>query len=438
MNSTIFPIILCMPFLVQAMDSPIFDKPDSIAIERYNDVRIINIAKVQEIAGLGNNQLVVKESYKRPCLINLDSQKCSYFQYSFIPFKCHLTTDQPKKRVLFSRQDDLVKIAMYDSVLNQFVSNEQLNCNDDLGDKYFPIYFNEHKPTSLLMSKGYPSPFDEHKPTFLSISKGYPSPIVSYNYNTREISPESCLSDGYKDSSMLNFQYIYNPHSKVKGIIGQCTDGFKIYYDSPSSIDRQIKKYDAIPAGRQRSYMYAPDLSFIVYHALFHRIFELSELPQGFRCEYGVDNGCYISYANGDKTTSALEGNGHVSIPCSMAMHPVNNKVFAVMLAGSRIIHYFNSQGIFLAEQNLPTPDPGNFDTELETSSKYLDFLNGELLAAVYPNKIGIFNVPFHVQCGITTNELILTWWYLRNYQLDGNILPKDIVKLLLYSLKYS
>lgn len=71
--------------------------------------------------------------------------------------------------------------------------------------------------------------------------------------------------------------------------------------------------------------------------------------------------------------------------------------------------------------------------------NKYLDFsANGELLAAVYPHQIGIFDVPFHVQCGLEKNKLIWISWCLKNYQHDGNLLPKDIVRLLLHSFKFS
>ncbi len=400
------------------MDSPVFDAPYSIAIEHHTNIKVIKIAKVNEIAFLGNNQIVVNGADKRPCVINLDSQECSYFSGALIPFKCYLATDQSKKRILFSRQDDYAKVRIYDSISKEFTS-VQINYDVEPG-KYFPIYFDEHKPTSIL------------------VGKGHPLPIVSYNYDTHETSPESCLSEGWMDPSMKNFQYFYNSQSKIRGIIGECTDGFKIHYDSPQSIYCKIQRFDAIPTIQQRSYICAPDLSFIVYYALFHRIFKLSDLPENFRCNIGVDNGCYISYANGDKTTSALRRNGCVSIPCSMVMHPINNKVFAMMLARDKIIHYFNSQGIFLAEQKLPISDEKKFENEVETVHQVIDFSeNGELLGAVYPNKIVVFEVPFEVQCGVERNSLIWMLWCLKNYQLDGKALPSDIVRLLLNSLKF-
>jgi hypothetical protein len=406
-----------MPFLVHAMDSPIFDAPCSIAVEYNNNSRIINIANVREIAFLGNTQLIVIGEGKNPSLINLDSKDRSYFSRASIPFRCSLAADQSKKRVLFSREDDQARIRVYDSVSKEFAL-AHISYDDESG-KYFPVCFDERKPHSVL------------------VEKGVPTSIVSYNYITQEISSENCLSEGFKDDSLKNCQYLCNPRLGLNGIIGQCTDGFKIYYDSPQSVYRQVKKYDVIPTIQKKSYICAPDLSFVVYYALFRRVlFRVSDMPDSYRCEADFDNGCYISYLNGDKTTSSLRGNSGVSVPCAMVMHP-NGTVFAIMLAGDRIIQYFNSQGIFLAEQKISRVDGREFGEHIGITHKYLDFsANGELLAAVFSYTIGVFPVAFHVQCGIKEDKLLLIFQCLKNYQLNGNVLPKDIVRLLLYSLK--
>src|SRR5436190_11463225 len=187
--SSFFIVVLCIPFFIRTMDAPILNDAQPIISLIKPFGRVINIAHVKEIAFLGNTQLIVHEQDRRPCLINLDSQECSYFS-QFIPFKCSLATDQSKERVLFSRQDDLIKIRIYDSVSKQFIS-ARISYDVD-SDKYFPICFDEKKPNSIL------------------VEKGVPTSMVSYDYNPKEISAEGCLSEGYTDSSMDNFQYLYN------------------------------------------------------------------------------------------------------------------------------------------------------------------------------------------------------------------------------------
>jgi hypothetical protein len=386
-------------------------------------ISINNIANVRAIVFLGNNEIVAYRPEEGPVIIDFSHNKVSHALTSYIKDpRWRLCSDQSKTRAMFSSKDD-TKVVIYD-----FFSKKVQSC--DL--LYHEPYSKEWKPC-----------FDEKNPHSI-LYKG--STINLYDYVEETFRRYQFIVSPFTHRELFNHQYVFNPLSKTAAIISGYPGGFQIDYE----LNRVSKRINVESASSY--YICSLDVSFIA------RYFDMT---QSIVADMGVsadeDNcrgsltsmsGCCITnIKTGDSSYLQYASNSRVA-PCSMQFHP-NNKVLVTMSAGDRNIEYWQAATAqLLAKQELPDNNyEGKFLDEVGTFKQWLDFsANGELLAAVFPNKdqsldenkIVILNVPFEAQCGLQKNTLVWMLWCLKNYQLNGAVLPKDIVRLLLHSFKFA
>ncbi len=243
--------------------------------------------------------------------------------------------------------------------------------------------------------------------------------------------------------------------SQSTAIISAFYGGFRIDYESES---HPHKNYPIELSSSCKNYVCNSDMSFIAHYSDLAQdivIAHYSDLAQdivgtvcndeeSYRVPLTLASGCCLTNIKTGDNTYLNHDKGVRIAPCSIEFHP-NNEVLVTMSAGSRIIEYWQAAtGQLLARQQLPIYYAGKFINEVGMLHKYLSFsANGTLLAAAFPtenglsDKIVVCDVPFEVQGGVERSKLIWILWCLKNYKLDGNFLPKDIVRLLFNSLKY-
>lgn len=415
-------IILSISSITQAMDNK------KIVIEKQPfGISINNIANVRAIVFLGNNEIVAYRPEEGPVIIDFSHNKVSHALTSYIKDpRWRLCSDQSKTRAMFSSKDDS-KIVIY-NFFSKMVQSLDLRYRDSYPEKEWKACFDENKPHSIF-----------HETSL----------IHSYDYNENTFNPAEFIRSAFSDRRLLNYQYIFNPLSKTAAIISGYPGGFQIDYDLEDYRYRFIEIELESPSS-YTNYICNLDTSFIAHYSDAARsvVADMGASADEGNCRGPLTfmSGCCITnIKTGDSSYLQYAPNNRVA-PCSMQFHP-NNKVLVTMSAGDRNIEYWQAlTGQLLAKQELPDNNyEGKFLDEVGTFKQWLDFsANGELLAAVFPNKdqsldenkIVIFNVPFEAQCGLQKNTLVWMLWCLKNYQHNGKILPKDIVRLLLYSFR--
>lgn len=180
---------------------------------------------------------------------------------------------------------------------------------------------------------------------------------------------------------------------------------------------------------------YSSDKVFIAFQAYPHTNLcarmEYGD-EDGYMCD--CNNRCYILYVHNNHCIALNDNNIHHH---ALAIHP-NNKFITTLSGVDNLVHYWCAQtGNCVATHQSPTP--------IQDKAGHIDYVgrrrlsfsaDGNLLAAVFPTKCVVFNVPLEVLYGMGRDKLMWILWCLKNYETNGSSLPKDIVNVLFDKLK--
>ena len=404
--------------MIQAMDSKQF------VIKKEKFGTDINIPNIKEVIFLGNSEIIAYQATGAAFIIDLFHNEISGALNHYVKnSRWRLCSDQSKTRAMFS-SEDLSGVVVYDSLSKKIKSKD------------FPL--------TLLRDNKWNTCFDESKPTSILCS-GIMNRIISGDYMSEKINSEIFISQLYNNDEFKSHQYVFDSLSQSTAIISAFYGGFRIDYESES---HPHKNYPIESSSSCKNYVCSSDISFIAHYSDMAQDVIVSPYAvneEMYRKALIPTSGCCITNIKTGDNTYLNHDKGVRIAPCSIEFHP-NNEVLVTMSAGSRIIEYWQAAtGQLLARQQLPIYYAGKFINEVGRLYKYLSFsANGTLLAAAFPtedglsDKIVVCDVPFEAQCGITKDRLIWMLWWLRNHQHDGNLLPKDIVRLLLHSFKFA
>lgn len=380
--TSFFVILLGFPFLFYAMD------------QQNNSIKtIISAQNVHSIEFIGPKEVIVNKPNQNSEIISIESGQGRPFAENFTFSDSYsMAVDKAKKRIVFVRPSGLNwSMHIYQPALQDWVFTHTISWAM-MGYKRWRPSLDERKPTAILLNK------NNH--------------IISCDYWSSSEYRDDCLSEGFQDKELHDARCGFNKHVG-NYIIGQCDQGFKIFFDSPHSECRQKLLCNISDHAQcERNYLCSSDMSFIVHYTA----------PVGH-------GHCYI-YNIKTKKNIQLRDQDNIIRPCSMQIHP-NDEVIVTMAAGDRCIQYWQaSTGMLLSEQKMSNLE--NLVNEIGTFNKYLSFsADGKLLAAVYPDEIVVSQVPIEVLCAMPRKSLIWTLWFLRNMAL-----PKDVAYVIFDALK--
>lgn len=374
---------------------------------------VINIPILEEVVFLGNHEIVASESVGTAFVIDISDK--NVFRDSIVPindYRLSVCSDHDKKKAIISSRST-PSMVVYDS-LSKEKKLIKLSLRLDGGTEWRPC-FDESKSGSILFQTR--------------------ECIYSYDYLNRDYNHALLAPRQFTKPALLYHQCIFDSLLKTDVIISGYQGGFEIHYESPLFLD---KKISVESSSSYKNYRCSSDVRFIAHYSHEAQKFVSLE-DEHAHTLLNHSAGCCITDIAKNNSTYLCDDKGIRVAPCSMQFHP-NNKVLVTMSAADRVIHYWHAPtGQLLATgKRLPFGnDQGSFLGEVGKCNKYLSFsADGTLLAAVYPHRCVILDVPIEAIAALSRDTMIWMLWCLKNYKHEERALSRDILCLLLYWLK--
>jgi hypothetical protein len=301
-NTLFFIIVLCMPFYIQTMDN----SPHSIDIKEYRSDKVIRVCDIQEIAALGNNQLVLKPREGCPYVVDFFSKKQIDILGVFDRYT--LINDRCKTRVLASPdwsyapllQIIMSKVKIYDSLEKQVISADVPHPNDYDFSKWWHACFDESKPTSLLIN--------------------HAGELGSYDYKSEEVCFDPLLTELYNDKNLSSHNCIFDPLSQTKKIVSAGPGMFKTDCETASGENKSLG-FSAPTAYSDKNYLCNADGSFIIGYSHMATTLRTVDLIEQDYAQMVAISGCYVLNVKKASFAYLCDDRGVMVAPCSMEFY---------------------------------------------------------------------------------------------------------------------
>jgi WD40 repeat protein len=406
LSAAIFFVVL----LNNAMDQPPFVFPQQKLIKK-----IINIAGIQAMTFLDNNQIIILNTcsdpakHRKPFLKVIEvfsnakpvdlcpASQCMVFNPILVP-------DSGKTKVLCPGGRNLEgEVLVYDSQ-----TKEKYNIKMPLVVLFPGTTSFGYLPNTIMFESG----------TFQA---------MSYNYHDNTMVLEEKITSALRKIKKLAINN-YLPTEKIIFISSASHGSGGVYlYDLAGH-----KKKECLTERRATEIECSSDESFIVLQKGPVHSNTCPYVEYGNERVYTCDcNRGYIVNMH-DKECISLHNNDNHR--CSIAIHP-NNKCVATLSGIDNVIQYWCAKtGKYIAEHQSPTseidklrPIPYDYSNKDRLSFS----ADGTMLAVIFPTQCVIYNVPFKVIYGIEAkNKLTSILLLLKNYQ--NGLLPQELVQLLM------
>lgn len=332
---------------------------------------VLSIEHVNEVEYLNDHQIVIAMDQEKHFLIDLCSCEQWEFSKPFMKVQSSVPTSEKREKRLNWQSDGCAHVRIY----NYFADSTEKKYRFDYESVFLPVYVDQNKLPLIWVKKD--------------------------TYRSNDCYTLSCSRD------VNIYKAAFDASLDPDGIISECKKRFTTYSEGKQMV------FSCFPSECHIMHFYFLGAHFILQHKP-KRPYDLSS-----------SSILYPDKENINKIDTCKD----LPLACSIAINPAEKDIFALMLAHRKTIQYWHYQGELLAEQNSSL---AHDDEESKLYDKHLSFSpDGRHLAAVFPQELIIFNVPFRAQ--ITPKKFAFIFFCLKNQIL----LPKDVVGLLFDIFKF-